>query len=90
MLVFLLHARLRAHQAPGIPRALFIERAKRNEHLAQSTRGEIANVCLTVIASAAKQSIYPLAATWIASRSLSSGARSRDPLARNDVVDGPT
>src|ERR1700732_2407964 len=26
---------------------------------------------------------------WIASRSLSSGAHSRDPLARNDGVDGP-
>jgi hypothetical protein len=47
-------------------------------------RGEIAKVCLVVIASAAKQSTYPLAAPWIASRSLSSGARSHDPLARND------
>jgi hypothetical protein len=39
-----------------------------------------------VIASEAKQSVYPLAARWIASsRSLSSGAYSRDPLApRND------
>jgi hypothetical protein len=27
-----------------------------------------------------------LVATWIASRSLSSGARSRDPLARNDEL----
>jgi hypothetical protein len=26
---------------------------------------------------------------WIASQSLSSGAHSRDPLARNDVVDKP-
>ncbi len=39
----------------------------------------------TVIASAAKQSIFLFAARWIASRSLSSGAHSRDPLARNDV-----
>src|SRR5262249_3056521 len=31
-----------------------------------------------------KQSGAPLAARWIASRSLSSGAHSRDPLARND------
>src|SRR5207245_7225051 len=38
-----------------------------------------------VIASAAKQSICPRAEVWIASRSLSSGAHSRDPLARNDV-----
>jgi len=33
---------------------------------------------------ATKQSMSPLAARWIASRSLSSGAHSRDPLARND------
>src|SRR6185437_7799351 len=33
---------------------------------------------------ATKQSIPPLAVRWIASRSLSSGAHSRDPLARND------
>ena len=35
-------------------------------------------------AIATKQSIYRLVAVWIASRSLSSGANSRDPLARND------
>ena len=40
-----------------------------------------------VIASEAKQSIYPHAEAWItSSRSLSSGAHSRDPLApRNDA-----
>jgi hypothetical protein len=38
------------------------------------------------ISSAAKQSIFPLVEAWIASRSLSSGAHSRDPLARNDDV----
>src|SRR3989442_14214855 len=37
-----------------------------------------------VIASVAKQSTPPQAVKWIASRSLSSGAHSRDPLARND------
>jgi len=36
--------------------------------------------------SATKQSIFPGLA-WIASRSLSSGAHSRDPLARNDDFD---
>jgi hypothetical protein len=37
---------------------------------------------LIVIASEAKQSISPLAEAWIASsRSLSSGAHARDPLA---------
>jgi hypothetical protein len=35
---------------------------------------------------ATKQSSFPLAALWIASRSLSSGAHSRDPLARNDGI----
>ena len=35
-------------------------------------------------ADATKQSTFPLAAPWIASRSLSSGAHSRDPVARND------
>jgi hypothetical protein len=37
-----------------------------------------------VIASQAKQSIAQQKERWIASRSLSSGAHSRDPLARND------
>jgi hypothetical protein len=32
---------------------------------------------------------YSSFAAWIASQSLSSGAHSRDPLARNDVVDKP-
>ena len=41
---------------------------------------------LLVIArsEATKQSIYPRIERWIASRSLSSGAHSRDPLARKD------
>src|SRR6266536_376875 len=42
----------------------------------------------TVIASEAKQSIVTSCTErWIASRSLSSGAHSRDPLARNDEAD---
>ncbi|HYS83951.1 MAG TPA: hypothetical protein VEN78_02975 [Bradyrhizobium sp.] len=69
-----------------------------------ASRGEVADVCLAVIASAAKQSILPrkermdcfaslamtAVALWIASRSLSSGAHSRDPLARNDGPIGMT
>ncbi len=60
-------------------------------HDSSALRCEAANVCLVVIASGAKQSILSLrrdgllrfarndgAARWIASRSLSSGARSRD------------
>jgi hypothetical protein len=41
-------------------------------------------LAFTVIASDAKQSSSPWKKEWIASRSLSSGAHSRDPLARND------
>jgi hypothetical protein len=49
-------------------------------------RGEIADAYLAVIArSESDEAIHTSAlALWIASRSLSSGARSRDPLARND------
>jgi hypothetical protein len=53
-----------------------------------ASRREIVESCSIgyfVIASAAKQSIATeYVEAWIASRSLSSGARSRDPLARND------
>jgi hypothetical protein len=50
-------------------------------------RREIANL-YPVIGSAAKQSIATSCAEgWIASRSLSSGAHSRDPLARNDDLE---
>jgi len=69
-----------------------------------ASRRGVADVCLAVIASAAKQSILPrkermdcfaslamtAVALWIASRSLSSGAHSRDPLARNDGPIGLT
>src|ERR1019366_7093824 len=53
--------------------------------------GEIAKSWLNVIArgtcdEAIHSSPAAFAAPWIASRSLSSGAHSRDPLARNDVV----
>src|SRR5258708_13942731 len=41
-----------------------------------------------MINSATKQSISHYAEPWIASRSLSSGPHSRDPLARNDGRDG--
>ena len=37
---------------------------------------------------ATKQSIFPRAEPWIASRSLSSGGHSPDPLARNDGACG--
>src|SRR6185437_9333171 len=49
-------------------------------------RIRVAGMRTAVIArsEATKQSMSPRAVTWIASRSLSSGAHSRDPLARND------
>src|SRR6202035_3646275 len=65
-----LHTRPRAHRPPGIPCALNSERAGINEYLAKKAFGEIAKLCLNVIASAAKQSIFPLAALWIASLTL--------------------
>jgi hypothetical protein len=47
--------------------------------------------CIAVIArSEADEAIHAcLASRWIASRSLSSGAHSRDPLARNDGKNQP-
>jgi len=47
-------------------------------------RREIAKVYLPSLRGAKRRSNPFLLALWIASRSLSSGAHSRDPLARND------
>ena len=85
VLCFLSHARLRAHRAPGIPCALVSEGAGPKRKPRAKTCGEIAKLCPPSLRAQRKQSTFPLAAPWIASRSLSSGARSRDPLARNDV-----
>jgi hypothetical protein len=56
-------------------------------HSSGALRRGNADVCLDVIArsKATKQSTL-FAAQWIASRSLSSGAHSPDPLARNDSL----
>jgi len=73
-------------RAPGIPHALF--RGWRFVHSSGASRRGIADSHLDVIArsEATKQcSLFRSQTSWIASRSLSSGARSRDPLARNDV-----
>ena len=53
-------------------------------------RRENAKLCPSVIARSeeTKQSMSPHAALWIVSRNLSSGAHSRDPLARNDAEKG--
>src|SRR5215510_5153603 len=53
---------------------------------AQATPGWESAEALCAKAEAIQLSLQQ---SWIASRSLSSGARSRDPLARNDGVDGP-
>jgi hypothetical protein len=49
VLYFILHARLRAHRAPGIPCALFLERAD----VSASTRANpvrgIAELCLMIL-----------------------------------------
>ena len=49
----------RAHRTPGIPCALGIERAERTGQTSRARRGEIAKVCVAVIArsEATKQSI---------------------------------
>jgi hypothetical protein len=40
-----LHARLRAHRAPGIPCALCFQKAERCWQNSRETRGEIAKLC---------------------------------------------
>jgi hypothetical protein len=71
-------------RAPGIPCALISRGTIFLQNFGRYPRRGIAEAYLAVIASAAKQSIFLCVGLWIASRSLSSGAHSRDPLARND------
>jgi hypothetical protein len=59
-------------------------------HNSDASRREIADAHVVVIArSAATKQSSPWLQLWIASRSLSSGAHSRDPLARNDGFKTP-
>jgi hypothetical protein len=53
-----LHTRLRAHRAPGIPRALFSEGAGPKSKPRANLCCEIVELCLNVIASEAKQSSF--------------------------------
>ncbi|HVQ68754.1 MAG TPA: hypothetical protein VMT08_14780, partial [Bradyrhizobium sp.] len=53
--------------------------------LIRATAAALSDVVVIARSEATKQSIYPRTEIWIASRSLSSGAHSRDPVARNDV-----
>src|ERR1700688_759671 len=68
----ILHTRPRAHRAPGIPCALNSERAGINVNLAKKAFGEIAKLCLYVIArSTCDEAIHTcFAAPWIASLAL--------------------
>src|ERR1700712_5619686 len=78
-----LHMRPRVQRAPGIPCALWIgEGEDFPANLGQIVPRKCETVS-SVIASEAKQSMPQRADIWVASRSLSSGAHSRDPLARN-------
>jgi len=43
---FHLHARLRAHRAPGIPCASDLQKAGRSWQTSRESRGEIAKLCL--------------------------------------------
>jgi hypothetical protein len=85
--------RLRVHRAPGIPHALVVQKGEEFINASDASRRGIVNVSPCVIArsEATKQSSFlswsrmdcfaSLAMTvgrWIASRSLSSGAHSRD------------
>jgi hypothetical protein len=76
------------HQAPGIPHAL-VSWAKDFINDSGALRGEVAKSYLEFeqrhCEERSDEAIHSFfAARWIASRSLSSGAHSRDPLARND------
>jgi hypothetical protein len=63
------------------PRPLLGERLT---HHSGASRRESAELCLPSLRGAKRQSNPFLLWLWIASRSLSSGAHSRDPVARND------
>jgi len=54
MLNFILHARLRAHRAPGIPCALCSAEGRTSKQNSRGSCGEIADVRLGVIASASE------------------------------------
>jgi hypothetical protein len=60
--------------------------ALRKPYLMSFARSDLSAVAQRAKAEATEVTSFPLAALWIASRSLSSGAHSRDPLARNDAT----
>jgi hypothetical protein len=65
-------------------RSLTMRCVRTDEEVITNSARSVQQRSRPVVASTAKQAICPRAETWIASRSLSSGAHSRDPLAHND------
>ncbi|MDR3486464.1 MAG: hypothetical protein P4M05_16335, partial [Bradyrhizobium sp.] len=69
-----------------------LQKAERSTQNSREMRGEIAELCQQLkrrhCEERSDEAIHScfLVALWIASRSLSSGVHSRDPLARNDGV----
>jgi hypothetical protein len=93
VLYFILHARLRVHWAPGIPlRPPGRNGSTTRAHRAAGMRSCVRRHCeerlvrrSSTSEGGSDEAIHSFVlALWIASQSLSSGAHSRDPLARND------
>src|SRR6266403_6018063 len=82
-MLFSLHTRLRVHWAPGIPCALCLL-GERFLHNSGETRRGIAELCFNLQRHCEERSDEAIhsyfAATWIASRSLSSGGALRRPV----------
>jgi hypothetical protein len=79
-----------ALSTPRFLRPLFF-RGKGYAQLGRTPRREMAEWCLPAVIARSKsdEAIHSFTRReWIASRSLSSGAHSRDPLARNDGATG--
>jgi hypothetical protein len=77
----------RVHRTPGIPCALFLLWRERTLQNPDTSCRENEKLCPAVIARSIlrRSNPVPHVLPWIASRSLSSGGHSPDPLARNDV-----
>ena len=88
-LLSILHARPRVQRAPGFPCALFSPRAERvGKTRATCAARSRSCGCRHCEERERRSNPFSLfAVRWIASRSLSSGARSRDPVARNDGME---
>jgi hypothetical protein len=87
-LVCYLHTAHEAADAPSVRHSLRpLLSEGQYSCIARAHRAAGMQICILTSlrgAKATKQSILSRCDSWIASRSLSSGAHSRDPLARND------